>query len=116
MSIASRIARLCGWSPIGKLIRVDVDTCSSPSLVGSILSARIAKLSNDGNAVISLVEPVELGAQRRQEIWAQTRHRGYDFYHLWFGGVAVYLSETELIQEPTNQDSRFATALIRCWK
>lgn len=114
MSIASQLSRSVGWTPVGKLVEIKIDESSFPSLIGRILSARIIALNNNDTAVLEMAEPIEQGTEKIQSVVVYPRHKGYDFYHLGVGAIAVDLSLAEETQGIEKQDKRFASGLIKC--
>lgn len=112
MSIASRILKLSGWTPIGKTIEIEIDESSLPLLLGKILLAKIVALNSNGSADIDLLEPIEYGAKMIQAVIAEPRHKGYDFFHIGVGNIAVDLKPIASERDVEKQDTRFAMGVI----
>lgn len=113
MTIWSRIYKLLGWSPIGKFVEVKVDESSFSSLIGKTFLAKIVSLNNQGLAVLAMSESMGQIIKLDQHVAAQTRHKGYDFYHLGVGTIAVSLLPIDEVLKPEFQDERFAIATIK---
>ncbi|MDD2738439.1 MAG: hypothetical protein PHR94_05865 [Methylomonas lenta] len=109
MSIWSWIMRLTGWSPVGKIVEIQIDESQFPSLLGKNLTAKIESLCANGAAVLNLIEPIN----SIQMIIVHPRHKGYDFFHLRVGAIAVSLSSYIENQPMLINDSRFAMGVIR---
>ncbi len=109
MSIWSWIIRLTGWSPVGKIVEIQIDESEFPSLLGKNLKAKIESLSENGAAVLNLVAPTN----DIQMIIVHPRHKGYDFFYLRVGAIAVSLSSDIKNQPLIRNDTRFALGVVR---
>lgn len=109
MSIWSWLIRLTGWSPVGKIVEIQIDESEFPSLLGKNLKAKIESLSANGAAVLNFVAPIN-GIQM---IIAHPRHKGYDFFYLRVGAIAVSLSSYIKNQPILRNDTRFAVGVVK---
>lgn len=112
MTILSRVYKFFGWSPIGKFVEVKVDESSFPSLIGKTLSAKVVSLKDQGVAVLEMPESIKRDLGGVHLVTARSRHKGYDFYHLRIGAIAVDLSPIEETSRLELQDKRFVTGLM----
>ena len=114
MKILSSLARLFGWTPVGKAVLVAIDDTDEQSLRGLRLTGKIVALSIDGTALIELDFPTGHLEQYPRCVYAVPRHVGYDFYRLYFGLIAV-----DLVRQPSDgvesgdKPSHFAIASMK---
>lgn len=113
MSLASWILRRSGWSPIGRLVEIHIEDSGFRPLLGKQLLARVVELRENGSAILELNELIQEGAQQIRVVLAYPRHRGYDFFHMGLGAIAVDLSPSAAEQRGDEEDTRFATGVVK---
>ena len=91
MRIVQKVAKLLGWSPVGKTIVIHMDDTGVPALANCSFRGRIADVVEDKLAIIDLEVPIRVKDADAMRLVALQRHEDFDFYRLPFSYVAVNL-------------------------
>lgn len=91
MKVINVWVRLLGWSPVGKKVLLKIDDAFEEALKGRNFVGQITALNRDGTAVIELEMPLILKDGTLECVVAVPRHQHYDFYHIYWGLIAVNL-------------------------
>lgn len=111
MSMISRIAQLFRWNPINRTVKIQIEESDLSRLIGATLFVRIVAIDDKNMACVELISASDSLKEsiNSTTLWIQPRHAGYDFFHLFGGSIAVYLSRSKL----DRNDVRFASGVAR---
>ncbi|MEW6220115.1 MAG: hypothetical protein AB1634_11370 [Thermodesulfobacteriota bacterium] len=118
IKVFNALIRLTGWSPLGKQVLLRIDDAFERTLNGLKLAGRLTNLNQDGSAVIELERPFPLRDEFVTHVQAVPRHHGYDFYYLYWGLIAVELTNPNSMNVSTKEptEGRIAIASLRIIK
>lgn len=108
MSFRGALARRLGWSPAGKDVSLKIDEAAHTAMVGSRIRGRIVS-ADERRATMQLRDALPSGDKL---VDVYPRHHGYDFHHLRFGPIAVYLARHGDAAADVAGDSRFASGMM----
>jgi hypothetical protein len=118
MTVLNALARVIGWSPIGKPVLLIIDDSSEQVLNGCQFGGKLAALNRDGTALIELEMPLYIEGKYTSRVLAVPRHQGYGFDYLCWGFIAVNLANPDEVYGSTTQkvDNWFAVASMKIIK
>lgn len=116
--IFNTLARLIGWSPVGKPVLLRIDDASEATLKNRQFAGKLVILYQDGTAMIEPETPIALKDGTIAHVLAVPRHQGYNFYYLCWGFIAVYLINPNVVHGAANEQTgaRFAVASLKIAK
>lgn len=107
---------IIGWSAAGRNVLIRIEDAYEETLKNRQFCGRIVKLTNNGNALMHLKNPIKTKGRDTRNILAVPRHHGYDFNHLWWGSIAVNLINSVEMDDLKKPDAWIAIASIRLIK
>lgn len=117
MRIVQKVAKLLGWSPVGKTIVIHIDDTGLASLTNRSIKGHIVDVRDDKLAIIDLEAPLRVKDADVTRLGALQRHEDFDFYRLPFSWVAVNLfvcaKEKETDIKAVKHEDVFAIATIK---
>lgn len=106
------MARRIGWSPIGKRVSITIDEAADAELIGVGVRGHITT-ADKHRATVRLAHPLRSKNASFEIVDVFPRHRGYDFHHLRFGAIAVYMAPHSEGTPSASEDTRFAGGMMR---
>jgi len=116
--ILSTLARLFGWSPIGKSVLLSIDDSLDTTLNNCLFYGNLVTVNQDGTAIIELEIPLALKESTMSRVLTIPRHQYCNFFYLFWGFIAVDLINPNMVNGLATEQTgaRFAVASLKIVK